>query len=152
MRMGFTLGFSATPSTPAEYPTSSTPIAMGSNLGFTPKHPPHPAGYSMRSATPVPTGSNLGNPKQPKPGSASIVTATLGDRQRSPNVADLRGSDKQRRKVRQAAASAAPAQSFISTGSGKKVGGPNTGRLDENGDKGSETTPAGSSALEGKGS
>ncbi|KAG5866281.1 hypothetical protein JTB14_013561 [Gonioctena quinquepunctata] len=89
--------------------------------------------------------------EQPKPGSASIVTATLGDRLRSLNVADLvrtlekvkvivnvRGSDKQRRrKARRAAASAAPFQPSTFTGPEKGIGGPNTWRLDGNRDKGS---------------
>ncbi|KAG5872040.1 hypothetical protein JTB14_021934 [Gonioctena quinquepunctata] len=69
-------------------------------------------------------GSNLGNSEQPKPGCASLVTATLGVRPCSSNVVDLvrtfekvkvktnvGGSDKRnRRKARRAAASAALAQ------------------------------------------
>ncbi|KAG5894600.1 hypothetical protein JTB14_038130 [Gonioctena quinquepunctata] len=39
------------------------------------------AGFSLESPTPVPTGS--------KPSVAPLVTGTLGDRLRSPNVADL---------------------------------------------------------------
>ncbi|KAG5884447.1 hypothetical protein JTB14_023190 [Gonioctena quinquepunctata] len=127
MRMGSTTGSSATPSTPA-----------GPKTGFTP--PPLQAGSSLVSATPVPTGSNLGNPEQLKPGSASLVTATLGDRLRSSNVADftrtfekmkvktnVRGSDKRRRKkARPAAASAGLTQLSTSTGSEKRVGEPNT--------------------------
>ncbi|KAG5884993.1 hypothetical protein JTB14_031230 [Gonioctena quinquepunctata] len=60
---------------------------MGSTTGTTP--PPPRADSSLGSAIPVPTGSNLVNPEQPKPGSATLATATLGDRPRSSNVADL---------------------------------------------------------------
>ncbi|KAG5878371.1 hypothetical protein JTB14_020609 [Gonioctena quinquepunctata] len=79
---------------------------------------------------------------------------------------NVRESDKRkRRKARRAAAPAALAQPSTSTGSEKMVGGPNTGRLDGNGDQGSakgniKTRPtlrsqgwtAGGSALEGRGS
>ncbi|KAG5864512.1 hypothetical protein JTB14_001896 [Gonioctena quinquepunctata] len=126
--------------------TPSPPMRMGSTTGSTP--PPPRAGSYLGSAFSVPMGSN---PEQPKPGSASLVTDTLGDGPRSSNVADLvrtfekvkvktnvRGSDKRkRRQARWAEASAALAQPSTLTGSEKRVSVPNTGRLDGKGEQGS---------------